>query len=201
MALSELELVALGEPHVKRQIFCGLKLLVGNVAFGLEMRGVPRDTRRIIADRYLGKVGLSQFADYYPYQLSGGMRQRVALARALANDPGVLLMDEPFSAVDAQTRALMQEDLLRIWEGEKKTVVYVTHSIEEAIILGDRVALMTRRPGQVKAVFPVGLSRPRGLQVRTTVAFNRLARSLWDALIEEGNETLTPGKDVGDAHR
>lgn len=172
----------------------------GNVAFGLQMRGVARQRRKAISDHYLDKVGLSQFADYYPYQLSGGMKQRVALARALANDPEVLLMDEPLAAADAQTRALMQQELLGIWEEDRKTVVYVTHSIEEAIILGDRVALMTRRPGQVKAVFPVGLSRPRELKIRTTAAFNRLARLLWEGLIEEGTKTLTPGKDLGHGH-
>lgn len=172
----------------------------GNVAFGPQMRGVGRGSRKAISDHYLDKVGLREFADYYPYQLSGGMKQRVALARALANDPEVLLMDEPLAATDAQTRALMQEELLSIWEGDKKTVVYVTHSIEEAIILGDRVALMTRRPGHVKAVFPVGLSRPRELKIRTTVEFNTLARALWEALIEEVDRAPTLGKDVSGGH-
>jgi NitT/TauT family transport system ATP-binding protein len=166
------------------------RTVADNITFGLEMRGVSRQERRAIANHYLAKTGLTQFAGHYPHELSGGMKQRVALARALANDPEVLLMDEPFGAADAQTRALLQMELLRIWGEEKKTVVYVTHSIEEAVILGDRVALMTAPPGQVKAIFPVDLPRPRELKARTTVAFNRLAEMLWEALIEEVNKTL-----------
>ena len=171
------------------------RTVADNIAFGLEMRGIARYERAQIANHYLTKMGLAQFAGYYPYQLSGGMKQRVALARALANDPEILLMDEPFSAADAQTRILMQMELLRIWEEDKKTVVYVTHSIEEAILLGDRVVLMTARPGQVKGVFSVDLPRPRELSIRTTTAFNELVERLWDALIDEVNRNLTLEKD------
>ena len=123
------------------------------MAFGLEMRDVPKKGQTEIARRHLAKVGLDRFADHYPYQLSGGMKQRVALARALANDPEILLMDEPFGALDAQTRDLLQEELIRIWEAEEgKTVVYITHSISEATMLGDRVVIMTAQPGRIKSI-------------------------------------------------
>jgi len=161
-----------------------------NVAFGLEMRGVPRARRLEIAREYLAKVGLTPFIDHYPHQLSGGMKQRVALARALAQDPEILLMDEPFGALDAQTRIVMQEELLRIWEEDRKTVVYVTHSIEEAIVLGDQVAIMTARPGQVKAFCQVDLPRPRELKLRTTAKFNALAQRIWEELAVEVSKTL-----------
>jgi NitT/TauT family transport system ATP-binding protein len=165
-----------------------------NVVFGLEMRGISRDERTKRTSEYLNKVGLAHFANHYPYQLSGGMKQRVALARALATDPDILLMDEPFGALDAQTRTVMQGELLRIWEEDKKTVVYVTHSIEEAIILGDRVALMTARPGEIKSVYEVDLPRPRKLQIRTTREYNRLAQILWEDLVEEVNKAILSGE-------
>lgn len=163
------------------------RTVLDNVAFGLEMRNVERKTRQAIAHDYLAKVGLARFAAAYPHQLSGGMKQRVALARALANDPAILLMDEPFAALDAQTRQLLQEELLRIWETERKTVVYITHSLEEAVMLGDRVALMTARPGCIKRVYPIDLARPRSLALRTTVAFNQLVQTIWADLVEEVN--------------
>ena len=158
---------------------------LANVSFGLEMRGLPQAERNEIATHYLEKVGLSKFARYYPYQLSGGMKQRIALARALATNPEILLMDEPFGALDAQTRHLLQDDLLRLSEEEKKTIVYVTHSIEEAILLGDRIVFMTAQPGKIKAIYPVDLPRPRTVDSRTTVHFNRLAKKLWHELVEE----------------
>lgn len=158
---------------------------IENVAFGLEMRGWPADARMEVAHHYLAKVGLSEFAHQYPYQLSGGMKQRVALARALATDPEILLMDEPFGALDAQTRLILQEELLRIWEEERKTVVYVTHSIDEAILLGDRVVVITARPGRVKTHLTVDLPRPRPSRVRTSVRFNELAEDLWSHLADE----------------
>jgi NitT/TauT family transport system ATP-binding protein len=161
-----------------------------NVAFGLEMRGVPRSERDQRTSEYLAKVGLTQFANHYPYQLSGGMKQRVALARAMANDPEILLMDEPFGALDAQTRAVLQEELLRIWGEEQKTVVYITHSIEEAIILGDRVVLMTARPGEIKSIYEVDLPRPRTRKIRTTPEYNQLAQILWEDLVEEVNKVM-----------
>ncbi|MCB0063654.1 MAG: ABC transporter ATP-binding protein, partial [Caldilineaceae bacterium] len=163
------------------------RTVLDNVAFGLEMRNVERKTRRSIAQEYLGKVGLARFAGAFPHQLSGGMKQRVAIARALANDPAILLMDEPFAALDAQTRQLMQEELLRIWEAERKTVVYITHSLEEAVMLGDRVALMTARPGRIKQIYKIELPRPRTHALRTTVQFNQQVQRIWDDLVEEVN--------------
>jgi NitT/TauT family transport system ATP-binding protein len=159
-----------------------------NVAFGLEMRGIEKDKRREIARRHLKMVGLSRFADHYPYQLSGGMRQRVALARALANDPEILLMDEPFGALDAQTREIMQDELLRIWQANQKTVVYVTHSIDEAVVLGDRVVLMTAAPGRIKATYPIELPRPRETKIRNTIEFTQVAQLIREDLVEEVNK-------------
>jgi NitT/TauT family transport system ATP-binding protein len=156
-----------------------------NVTFGMEMRGIPQTQRFETAHYYLEKVGLTKFADYYPYQLSGGMKQRIALARALATNPEILLMDEPFGALDAQTRHLLQDDLLKLSEEEKKTIIYVTHSIEEAVLLGDRIVFMTAHPGKIKAIYPVDLPRPRSIEARTTIEFNRLAKQLWDELVEE----------------
>lgn len=163
------------------------RTVLDNVAFGLEMRHIDRKTRRTVAQEYLAKVGLARFAGAFPHQLSGGMKQRVAIARALANDPAILLMDEPFAALDAQTRQLMQEELLRIWEAERKTVVYITHSLEEAVMLGDRVALMTARPGRIKQIYAIDLPRPRTLALRTTVQFNQQVQMIWADLVEEVN--------------
>lgn len=164
------------------------RTVLKNVAFGQEMQGTTRQERLNIARHYVEKVGLTRFVDHYPHQLSGGMKQRVAIARALANNPEVLLMDEPFGALDAQTRTLLQEELLRIWEEEHKTVVYVTHSIEEAVLLSDRVILLTARPGQIKRIYPVPLPRPRDLSMRTTVEFTRLEQMMWVDLKEEVNK-------------
>ncbi len=161
---------------------------IENVAFGLEMRGVSKKERLEIAHRYLVKVGLTRFANHYVHELSGGMKQRVAIARALANDPEILLMDEPFGALDAQTRSIMQEELLRIWEDERKTVVYVTHSIDEAVVLGDRVVLMSTHPGRIKSIYPINLPRPRELKIRTTPEFNEIAQTIWVDLVEEVNK-------------
>ena len=147
-----------------------------NVTFGLENRGVGRAEREARAQEMLALVGLTRFARHYPHQLSGGMKQRVGIARALANDPEVLLMDEPLAALDAQTRTIMQEELLRIWSTLGKTVIYVTHSLEEALLLGDRVVLLTARPGRVSQIFPVELGRPRGLEVRGIAGVRHLAR-------------------------
>jgi NitT/TauT family transport system ATP-binding protein len=159
--------------------------VIGNVVFGLENRGVPRPEREARAREMLAMVGLTRFAKHYPYQLSGGMKQRVGIARALANDPEVLLMDEPLAALDAQTRAIMQEELLRIWATLGKTVIYVTHSLEEALLLGDRVVLLTSRPGRVSQIFPVDLGRPRGLEVRSSPAYGALLDKIWSQLREE----------------
>ena len=155
------------------------------MAFGPENRGVPRAERYRVAREILAKVGLSGFEHAYPHQLSGGMKQRVGIARALANDPEVLLMDEPLAALDAQTRNLMQEELLRIWADFGKTVVYVTHAIDEAVLLGDRVVVMTARPGRVKAIVPVDLERPRTLDQKGSAQFARLYNEVWQLLREE----------------
>ncbi len=147
--------------------------VIDNVAFGLEMKGVPREERRRTADHYLDMVGLSQFRDAYPFELSGGMRQRVAIARALANDPDVLLMDEPFGALDAQTRNRMQKELLSLWEQTKKTIVFVTHSVDEAVYLSDRIVVLSPRPGSVREVIDIPWSRPRD---RTSAEFAEVRR-------------------------
>src|SRR5208283_3455344 len=135
--------------------------VLDNAAFGLTVRGVPRAERLALARSYLNKLGIGAFERAYPRQLSGGMRQRVNLARAFANDPAILLMDEPLGSLDEQTKMLVQEDLLRLWEGSRKTVVYITHSLDEAIILGDQVIVMTNRPGKVKTLVDIDLPRPR----------------------------------------
>jgi ABC-type nitrate/sulfonate/bicarbonate transport system ATPase subunit len=142
-----------------------------NICFGLVERGVSRAEQNRIATAYIEKVGLAGFADHYPKTLSGGMQQRTALARALANDPEILLLDEPFGALDHQTRALMQELLLGIWEGERKTVLFVTHDIDEAIFMANRVVVMTARPGRIKYELTVELERPRHYTMKTAPAF------------------------------
>src|SRR5262245_25664785 len=156
-----------------------------NVTFGLENRGVGRSEREARARDMLALVGLARFARHYPHQLSGGMKQRVGIARALAVDPEVLLMDEPLAALDAQTRTLMQEELLRIWSTLGTTVVYVTHALEEALLLGDRIVLLTARPGRIGQVFPVDLGRPRGLEVRGSPEYGALLEKLWSQLRDE----------------
>ena len=133
---------------------------------------------------------MRKFARHYPYQLSGGMRQRVGIARALANDPEVLLMDEPLGALDAQTRTVLQEQLLRLWEEQRKTVLYVTHSIEEAVLLGDRVVLMTAHPGANKAAFDVPLARPRSLATTADPEFGRLSYAIWESLRDEVQRSM-----------
>jgi NitT/TauT family transport system ATP-binding protein len=161
------------------------KTVLHNVAFGLQMRGLGRVERERIARAWIDKVALTRFADYYPAQLSGGMKQRVSIARVLANDPQVLLMDEPLGALDAQTRAVLQEELLELWEESRKTVLYVTHSIEEAVFLGDRVVVMTANPGTIKTVIDVNLPRPRDLRITSTPEFAALTGAVWDALRDE----------------
>lgn len=171
------------------------RTVLANVVFGLENRGVARAERQARARDMLALVGLSRFARHYPHQLSGGMKQRVGIARALANDPEVLLMDEPFAALDAQTRTIMQEELLRIWATLGTTVIYVTHSLEEALLLGDRVVLMTARPGRVSQVFPVELGRPRGLQIRSSPAYGVLLEKIWSELRDEVLKSMDADRD------
>jgi NitT/TauT family transport system ATP-binding protein len=157
-----------------------------NVGYGLEIRGVHATVRRRVVAHYLEKVGLTHFARAYPHQLSGGMKQRASVARAFATDPEILLMDEPFASVDEQTRALLQEELLRVWEGDRKTVVYITHSIDEALVLGDRVVVMSARPGHVKAEIAVTLPRPRSVyELKSTPAFAELVARVWEPLRRE----------------
>jgi NitT/TauT family transport system ATP-binding protein len=156
-----------------------------NVEFGLRIANIDPSERAKIARKFLAEVGLEGFENAYPKELSGGMMQRVALARALANDPEVLLMDEPFGALDSQTRWLMQELLLRIWESSHKTVLFITHDIDEAILLGDRVHVMTARPGRIKEIVPIDIARPRSTEVLTTNRFAALKRHIMALVHEE----------------
>jgi NitT/TauT family transport system ATP-binding protein len=156
--------------------------VLSNAAFGLEMRGVDRATREGIAREKLALVGLSAFEKNYPHELSGGMKQRVGLARALAADPEILLMDEPFGSLDALTRQVLQDELLKIWQADKKTVVFVTHSIDEAVFLSDRVVIMGTRPGRVLRDVEIDLPRPRQEDVRADARFRELAEDLWQEL-------------------
>jgi NitT/TauT family transport system ATP-binding protein len=157
-----------------------------NAAYGLKMRRVAASTIKEVVGHYLARTGLTSFADYYPHQLSGGMRQRVSIARAFANDPEILLMDEPFSALDAQNRILLQEELLRIWEEHKKTVVFITHSVDEAVFLGDRIMTMTAQPGKVKTLVQVPLARPRTImELQKTPEYGELITRIWSSLREE----------------
>ncbi len=156
-----------------------------NVAFGLREKGVPARERMGIVQQWLERVGLTSFANHYPKQLSGGMQQRTAIARALANDPAILLLDEPFGALDNQTRALMQELLLGIWERERKTVLFVTHDIEEAIFLASRVVVMSARPGRIKADIPIDLGYPRHYTVKTSPEFSAIKARLTEEIRAE----------------
>lgn len=158
---------------------------LSNIEFGLETHGIQKEEREKIARKLLSKFGLSDFEDRFPYQLSGGMQQRVAIARSLATNPDVLLMDEPFAALDAQTREILQNELLRIWEGTDTTVIFVTHSIDEAVFLADRVAVMTARPGVVKQLIDIDLARPRNGNIRSSNEFAQNRHKVWDALKDE----------------
>lgn len=157
-----------------------------NVEYGLRVRGVPAAERRRVAEYYIELIGLSGFAHAYPHQLSGGMKQRASVARAFANDPEILLMDEPFGSLDEQNRMLLQQELLRIWERSRKTAVFITHSIDEAIALGDRVLVMTARPGSIKASIEVTLPRPRQVaEIRSEPGFLPLFNTIRSLLSEE----------------
>ena len=157
-----------------------------NAAYGLNMRGVPKGEVKSVVGHYLSRTGLSRFHDYYPHQLSGGMRQRVSIARAFANDPDILLMDEPFSALDEQNKVLLQEELLRIWEETRKTVMFITHSVDEAVTLGDRIMIMTAHPGRTKVMVDVPFERPRGvLELRARPEYGELVYNIWGHLREE----------------
>jgi len=159
-----------------------------NVEFGLKRRGMPAVRRKEIVDYYVNEVGLSGFADSYAKQLSGGMMQRVAIARALANDPQILLMDEPFGALDSQTRLQMQQLLLRVWGNSKKTVLFVTHDIDEAILLGDRVYVMGAKPGRIKQILDVPIERPRSLDMVMERSFIDMKREIFGLLHDDLEE-------------
>ncbi len=157
-----------------------------NAAYGLTMRGRPKSEIKEVVGHYLARTGLSRFHDSYPHQLSGGMRQRVSIARAFANDPDILLMDEPFSALDEQNKVLLQEELLRIWEETRKTVMFITHSVDEAVTLGDRIMIMTAHPGRAKVMVDVPFERPRRvLELRAQPEYGELVYNIWGHLRDE----------------
>jgi NitT/TauT family transport system ATP-binding protein len=169
------------------------KTVQKNVEFGLKMRGLGRIERESLARTYLNLVGLMGFEHAYPAELSGGMQQRVGIARVLVNKPRVMLMDEPFAALDAQTRMSMQELLLTVWREVRTTVVFVTHDIDEALFLSDRVAVMTARPGAVRDVVEVPLARPRAPEITTTTEFGQLKARVLAQVREESRKTLAAG--------
>jgi NitT/TauT family transport system ATP-binding protein len=163
------------------------KTVLGNVALGPVFRGVPKKEARAQAREWVRRVHLAGFEDHHPHQLSGGMRKRVSLAAALINEPSILLMDEPFGALDVQTKAMMSNELLALWEQTKPTVIFVTHDLEEAIALADQVVVMTAGPGTVKAVYDIDLPRPRGAvqEIRFEPRFLELHHQIWESLREE----------------
>lgn len=157
-----------------------------NIAYGLMIKRIPKNERIALTEHYLQIMGLTKFANAYPYQLSGGMKQRVNVARAFASDPEILLMDEPFGALDEQNRLMLQQELLKIWEGSGKTSLFITHSIDEALILGDKILIMTAQPGSVKTIIDINISRPREiLSLRSTLEFTHLYEKIWYLLQEE----------------
>ncbi|WP_436499976.1 ABC transporter ATP-binding protein [Actinokineospora sp. HUAS TT18] len=170
---------------------------LGNVEFGLEATGVPRRERAARAQEFLDLVGLTGFEQRHPHELSGGMRQRVAIARSLAYDPTVLLMDEPFAALDAQTRESLQDELLRIWERTGKTIVFITHAIDEAVYLGQRVAVLTSRPGRIKEIVPIDLGeRTKQSDLRSDPEFARYRHEIWELLHDEVSRAQQQEKEV-----
>jgi len=170
---------------------------INNVAYGLEMAGVARKERLEQARGYLDLVGLGEFASYYPRELSGGMKQRVAIAQMLACNPKIFLMDEPFGALDALTREVLQHQLLQLWERDRRTVLFVTHSIDEAVLLSDRIVIMGRRPGHIKQILDVDLPRPRNPeQVRVIPEFTRLRNFVWASIRDD---SLNDGYSKTDA--
>ena len=157
-----------------------------NAAYGLKMRRAPKEEVDAAVRQWLDRTGLTRFAHLYPHQLSGGMRQRVSIARAFANDPEILLMDEPFSALDEQNKTILQQELLRIWEADKKTVVFITHSVDEAVTLGDKIMVMTASPGRTKTIIDVPLERPRSvLELRNDRRYGEIVYGIWGHLKDE----------------
>jgi len=159
--------------------------VLDNVAFGIRMAGMRQSEREQIAHDWINRIGLDGFERAYPHQLSGGMRQRIAIARAFATGSPCLLMDEPLGALDAQTRTLMQEQLMHVWEADKKTVVLVTHQIEEALLLGDVIIVMSARPGKIKEIIEVPFKRPRSADIEGSPEFAQLRQHIWNALRDE----------------
>jgi NitT/TauT family transport system ATP-binding protein len=184
-----------GEPILKVEPRCGMvfqsyalfpwKTVQSNVEFGMRMKGVPASERKARAAQFIRMVKLQGFENHYPAELSGGMQQRVTLARLLAADPEVFLMDEPFAALDAMTRQVMQEELLRIHETSRKTTVFVTHNIDEALILSDRIVIMSARPGRVKVILENTLPRPRQITVQLSPEYLKLKSEVWSIVEEE----------------
>jgi NitT/TauT family transport system ATP-binding protein len=174
------------------------RTVLKNTMLGWDIRGNKGKEAEEKARYYLDLVGLGRFADYLPSQLSGGMRQRVNLARALAIEPDILLMDEPFAALDAQTRELMQAELLRIWNDSRRTVMFITHQVDEALFLGDRVVVMGTRPGRILDDLPVSFARPRTLSVKRSPAFTEMAEQIWSNLVSENQRSaqLETGQDA-----
>jgi NitT/TauT family transport system ATP-binding protein len=164
------------------------KTVAGNVAWGLETLGYERKPIDETVQRYLEMTGLADFRNHYPAELSGGMKQRVALARVLAFNPKVLLMDEPFGALDAQTREVMQEEVTRLWHSTKKTIVFVTHDIEEAVYLGDRVVVLSARPGRIKEEVKIDLPRPRSLEIKKSIQCHEYRNHIWDLIRSESRK-------------
>lgn len=164
--------------------------LADNIAFGLEMQGISKQTRAERTRDFIAQIGLAGFENCYPHQLSVGMRQRGAIARSFVADPDILLMDEPFSSLDAQTKIIMQEELLRIWRDHRKTVIYVTHDIEEAILLSDRVLVMTGRPGTIREEIPIPLDRPRDMFCKENTVVRNIKWHIWKMLEQEVRGSL-----------
>ena len=186
----ELSDAAPGRPHYS-MVFQGDSIFPwmtvwDNAAYGLRMRRAPKDEIEHVVRQWLDRTGLTRFAHHYPHQLSGGMRQRVSIARAFANDPEILLMDEPFSALDEQNKTILQQELLRIWEADKKTVVFITHSVDEAVTLGDKIMVMTASPGRTKTIIDVPLERPRHvLELRHDPRYGEIVYGIWGQLKDE----------------